>query len=251
MLRWILLFISFGLWACAQPTSNTLVNYTVQVVNTYPHDPNAFTQGLVYHDGFFYEGTGLNGRSELRKVELTTGKVLQRKPLQTVYFGEGIVLLGDRIFQITWKNKTAFVWNATTFEAIRTFSYETEGWGLTTDGKSLIMSDGTANLYFRSPTTFQVERQVRVTLQGQPVTNLNELEYIDGKVYANIWQTDQIVIINPQSGVVEGVIDLSNLAALILSGDVLNGIAYDAQGKRLFVTGKLWPYLFEVRLVRR
>lgn len=236
--------------ALGQPSPPRAVQtYTFRVVSTFPHDPQAFTQGLIFHDGFLYEGTGLEGRSELRKVELQTGQVLQRKALGRQYFGEGITLFGGRIYQLTWKNKTGFIYDLETFDLERTWNYPTEGWGLTHDGKRLILSDGTANLYFLDPQTLKVERTLPVTLNGRPLPMLNELEYIKGKVYANVWQTTQIVIIDPQSGRVEGVADLTNLALLNPGGDVLNGIAYDPAGDRLFVTGKLWSRLFEIQLL--
>ena len=236
--------------ACSQQNTPKAVQiYTYRVVNTFPHDPQAFTQGLIFHDGFLYEGTGLEGRSELRKVELQTGKVVQRKALGQQYFGEGITLLGGHIYQLTWKNKVGFVYDPETFALQRTWNYTTEGWGLTHDGKQLILSDGTAKLYFLDPQTLKVERTLLVTLNGQPLPMLNELEYVKGKIYANVWQTPQIVIIDPQSGRVEGVVDLTNLVLLNLGADVLNGIAYDPASDRLFVTGKLWPRLFEIQLV--
>jgi glutamine cyclotransferase len=236
--------------ACSQQSSPKAVQtYTFRVVNTFPHDPQAFTQGLIFHDGFLYEGTGLEGKSELRKVELQTGKVLQRKALGRQYFGEGITLFEGRIYQLTWKNKVGFIYDLETFDLQHTWNYTTEGWGLTHDGKQLILSDGTANLYFLDPETLKVLRTLPVTLNGRPLPMLNELEYIKGKIYANVWQTTQIVIIDPQSGRVEGVVDLTNLALLNPGADVLNGIAYDPTSDRLFVTGKLWSRLFEIQLV--
>jgi glutamine cyclotransferase len=228
-----------------------VVNYTYRVVNTFPHDRAAFTQGLVYADGVFYESTGLLVRSSLRRVEPATGKVLQNLDLAPQYFAEGLVLWQDSLIQLTWQSGIGFVYDKTTFEKKRDFSYTTEGWGLTQDGRRLIMSDGTANLYFIDPVTFQRTGQVEVRDNGIPVVRLNELEYIDGKVYANIWQTNKIAIIEPDSGRVTGWIDLTGLlpAAQSAGADVLNGIAYDAVGKRLFVTGKLWPLLFEIELI--
>ena len=229
-----------------------VANYGFKVVNTYPHDPKAFTQGLVYYNGSFYEGTGMYGESELRKVEIKTGKVLQRVAIPEKYFGEGIALFDGKIYQITWKNKEGFIYDLNTFGRIGNFSYATEGWGLTQDGKSLILSDGSERLYFLNPKTLKPERSITVTLEGKAINNLNELEYIGGKIYANVWQTTQIVIIDPKTGIVEGLIDLRGLALLMPpSADVLNGIAYDAQNKRLFVTGKYWPYLFEIELVQK
>lgn len=224
-----------------------------RIVNTYPHDPRAFTQGLDFANGVLYEGTGLNGRSSLRRVELETGAVLQQVDLPEEYFGEGIVVLGERIYQITWQSQTAFVYNRETFEQIETYAYPTEGWGLTTDGERLIMSDGTSTLYFRDPETFAEIRRVEVLDNGEPVTELNELEWVNGEVWANVWQTDRIARINPANGAVVGWIDLTGLLqpqdANPDDVDVLNGIAIDETTGRLFVTGKLWPVMYEIEVV--
>jgi glutamine cyclotransferase len=233
----------------AEPTP-AVASY--QVINTYPHDPGAFTQGLVYEDGVLYEGTGLNGHSSLRKVALETGTVLQSHELAQEYFGEGIAIFGDKIFQLTWQSHVGFIYDKASFEQVGQFEYPTEGWGLTQDGSRLIMSDGTAMLHFLDPQTLQETGTVEVTDQGNPVKQLNELEYIDGQIYANIWQTDMIARIAPQSGQVLGWINLEGLlspAERQPPTDVLNGIAYDAAGDRLFVTGKRWPKLFEIKLV--
>ncbi|MFN2227209.1 MAG: glutaminyl-peptide cyclotransferase [Anaerolineae bacterium] len=234
------------------PAAVGVTSYSYRVINEYPHDPGAFTQGLVYHEGILYEGTGLWGSSSLRRVALETGEVLQIHDLAAEYFGEGIALVGDRIWQITWREQTAFLYDRETFEQLNTFRYPTEGWGLTYDGTQLIMSDGSANLYFRDPETFELLGQVQVHDDQGPVVRLNELEYIDGQVYANVWQTDRIAIINPASGQVSAWIDLTGLLNpedYVEPVDVLNGIAYDAANERLFVTGKLWPKLFEIELV--
>ncbi|MGC9333221.1 MAG: glutaminyl-peptide cyclotransferase [Anaerolineae bacterium] len=227
--------------------------YGYRVVQTYPHDPQAFTQGLVYEDGVLYEGTGLTlGQSSLRKVELETGEVLQIHNLEPEYFGEGIAVVGDRIWQLTWQNHVAFLYDKETFEQLDTVQYATEGWGLTYDGKRLIMSDGTATLYFRDPHTFEVLGQVTVYDEKGPVTRLNELEYIDGQVFANVWTTDWIAIIDPVHGRVGAWLDLTALveeADLPPEVDVMNGIAYDVAGERLFVTGKWWPTLYEIEIV--
>ncbi len=240
----------------ATPTSGPALPvpvYGYQIVKTYPHDPDAFTQGLVYVDGVLYEGTGLNGRSSLRRVDLESGQVLQRRDLAEEYFGEGIAVFGKRIIQLTWRSRVGFVYDRETFALQRQFSYPTEGWGLTHDGKSLIMSDGTATLRWLDPENFAETRSVVVRDQNGPVVNLNELEYIRGEVYANIWQTDRIARIDPQTGRVTGWIDLQGLLSLeerqSSAADVLNGIAYDAANDRLFVTGKLWPKLFEIKLI--
>ena len=224
--------------------------YGYRVVNTFPHDPRAFTQGLVYTDGVLYESTGLKGFSSLRRVDLTTGDVLQRREVDPKYFAEGLALFGDRLIQLTWQENTGLVYDRASFEPVSEFSYPTEGWGLTHDGTQLIMSDGTPILRFLDPDSYQVVREVAVTFDGQPVQRLNELEYVNGQVWANIWQTDIVARIDPATGAVVGWIDLTDLLpAEDREGvDVLNGIAYDPVGKRLFVTGKLWPKLFEVEI---
>lgn len=225
--------------------------YGYEVVATYPHDPEAFTQGLVYDDGVLYESTGLNGRSSLRRVNLQTGEVLQRRDIDPQYFAEGLALFNNQLIQLTWQSNKGFVYDKTSFEPLREWNYPTEGWGLTHDGAQLIMSDGSAILRFLDPATFAVTREITVTDQGQPVMRLNELEYVNGEVFANVWQTDLIARIDPQSGRVLGWIDLGGLLtpAERQGTDVLNGIAYDPAGDRLFVTGKLWPKLFEIKLV--
>jgi glutamine cyclotransferase len=240
------------------PTPTAIPTYGYRVINTYPHDSAAFTQGLVYSDGQFYEGTGLEGRSSLRRVELATGRVLQKIDLGAQYFGEGIALLNDKIYQLTWRNGVGFIYDKASFARIGSWNYPApgrslpvEGWGLTTDGQQLIMSDGTANLYFLDPQTLAVTREVTVGDTNGTITWLNELEYIDGAVFANIWQTDTLVKIDPQTGQVLAYVDLGNLLspAERQNTDVLNGIAYDPVGKRLFVTGKFWPKLFEIQLI--
>jgi glutamine cyclotransferase len=235
----------------APPPSMPVAGY--RVLATYPHDPNAYTQGLVFIDGTLYEGTGLEGQSELRRVDLDTGMVLQRHALGEQYFGEGIAVVGDRIYQITWQSGIAFVYDRETFDRLETFAYGGEGWGLTTDGERLIMSDGSDRLFFRDPETFAVTGSVRVRDDGLPVTYLNELEYIDGEVWANVYQTDWIVRIDPASGEVIGWIDMRGLRPANdprwENVDVLNGIARDPDSGRLFVTGKDWPELFEIELI--
>ncbi len=226
--------------------------YTYQVVNTFPHDRGAFTQGLVWEDGFLYEGTGLNGNSSLRKVELETGNVLKRHVLPGQYFGEGLTIFQDRIIQLTWRSRTAFVYDKESFELLQQFIYGTEGWGLTHDGKRLIMSTGSSNLHFLDPSTFRYIGQINVHDERGPVGMLNELEYIEGEIYANIWKTEKIARINPDTGSVVGWIKLEGLLSAddyAQPVDVLNGIAYDDENDRLFVTGKLWPKLFEITLV--
>jgi glutamine cyclotransferase len=240
------------LTAPTTPLQPTIYDYTV--VKSYPHDPNAFTQGLVYLDGVFYEGTGLYGRSSLRKVAPETGAVLQQHDLDETLFGEGIAVLGDEIYQLTWQNGVGFVYDRESFAEKRRFTYTTEGWGLTHDGEHLIMSDGTPFLYFRDPATLEEVRRITVTVSGEPVMRLNELEYIDGKVLANVWQTDYMLRIDPATGVVDGIYDFTGLlvqappSTSATAPDVLNGVAYDRDTGRFFVTGKLWPAVFEVEM---
>ena len=238
---------------CVEPPPQDGVPvYTYEVVNTYPHDPTAFTQGLAFADGFLYEGTGILGESSLRRVALETGEVLQVHKLADEFFGEGIALCQDKIIQLTWQSRTAFVYDRETFEPAGQFLYPGEGWGIAYDGTRLIMSDGTAVLRFRNPETFEETGHVTVMDKGSPVTRLNELEYVSGEVYANVWKTDRIARIDPGTGNVLGWIDLTGLlsaADRTLTADVLNGIAYDAESNRLFVTGKRWPKLFQINVV--
>ncbi|MCZ2809301.1 MAG: glutaminyl-peptide cyclotransferase [Candidatus Bathyarchaeota archaeon] len=232
------------------PVTPQPANYTYNVVNVYPHDKTAFTQGLVFEDGILYEGTGRYGQSTLRRVELETGNVTQLYSLPDQFFGEGITIFDDKIIQLTWKSKKGFVYDKSSFDLLQEFTYPTDGWGITHDGSRLIMSDGTATLIFLDPETFQKIGQVEV-YDEEPVTMLNELEYIDGKVYANIWMDEKIAIINPQTGGVTGWIDLEGINETEKqdSSNVLNGIAYDIEKDRLFVTGKLWSKLYEIELV--
>jgi len=227
------------------------VNYTYEVVKVYPHDQNAFTQGLVIEKGVLYESTGLYGNSTLRRVDLETGNVLQSYALPAEFFGEGITILGDRIIQLTWQSHKGFVYDKHSFDLLQEFSYPTEGWGITNNGSQLIMSDGTANLYFLDSETFQRVGQVEVRDGNASVTNLNELEYINGEVYANIWPTNKIAIINPQTGQVKAWIDLTGIYTQENNdpNSVLNGIAYDAESDSLFVTGKMWSQLFEIKSI--
>lgn len=241
--------------AVMSPTrASALPVYTYRVINSYPHDPAAFTQGLVYQDGIFYEGTGLRGQSTLRKVDLATGEVLTGVRLPDAYFGEGIAVVGKRLFQLTWQEHTGVIYDKDSFAVLGTWTYEGEGWGLTTDGKRLVMSDGTHELRFLDSDTLQETGRVAVfDEQGQPLVRLNELEFVEGEVWANIWQTDRIARINPADGALLGWIDLTGLlpaADRIQRVDVLNGIAFDPATKRVFVTGKWWPKLFEIELVK-
>ena len=229
--------------------------YGVEVVHTYPHDPTAFTEGLFYLNGFLYESTGLEQHSSIRKVRVETGEVLQKVDIPPQYFGEGIVNWEGRLVSLTWRSQVGFVFDLATLKVQKEFHYQGEGWALTQNGQQLIMSDGTPELRFLNPKTLLETKRIQVTLDGKPVNNVNELEWVKGEIYANIWETNLIVRIDPKDGHIVGVI---NLAGLLGSSDqvsgpdsVLNGIAYDAKGDRLFVTGKNWPKLFEIRLVPR
>jgi glutamine cyclotransferase len=224
-----------------------------RVVRTYPHDPGAFTQGLVYEKGFLYESTGLQGKSSLRRVDPATGRVVQKLDLPAQYFGEGLTLWGNRLIQLTWKSGIGLVYDKRTFRLIRRFRYPTEGWGITHNGRHLIMSDGSDTLYFLDPRTFREEKRLTVRDQNIPVRNLNELEWVKGEIYANVYLTERIVRISPETGAVLGWIDLAGISRLMnpaIIRDVLNGIAYDQERDRLFVTGKFWPALFEIAINR-
>ena len=225
---------------------------TYEVVQSFPHDSLAFTQGLIYEDGILYESTGLYGRSSLRQVDLSTGEVLRQVDLPEAYFAEGLTDWEGSLVQLTWQEHQGFVYNNEDFTQTGEFEYLTEGWGLTQDGERLIMSDGTSTLSFLDPETFEVIGTVTVTDQGQEIININELEYVWGEIFANIWHSDDIVRIDPQTGEVLGWIDLSGLLTMeerLAGTDVLNGIAFDPEANRLFVTGKLWPKVYEIRLV--
>lgn len=229
-----------------------LRQYGYKVVNTYPHNIESFTQGLVYHEGYLFEGTGKNGLSSLSKINLEDADVVMSKRLSRRYFGEGVEIVDDRIFQLTWQSHMVFVYDKESFEQLGTHYNATEGWGLAYDGEQLILSDGTSTLQFMNPETFVPQGKVQVTLNGSPVENLNELEYINGEVWANVWQTDFILRIDPASGIVNSIINLTGLSAQTELGSneaVLNGIAWDAEQQRLFVTGKHWANLFEIELV--
>jgi glutaminyl-peptide cyclotransferase len=250
-MRALLMFTAASLLIAAQvPSTPQLPVYGYRIVHTYPHDPDAFTQGLQYVDGFLYEGTGLNGRSSIRKVRLETGEVLQRRDVARAYFGEGITVWKSEIIELTWQSNIAFVYDKATFMPRRTFKYKGEGWGLTADGTSLIMSDGSDELRLLDPATFAERRRIKVTAAGRPLRNLNELEYMKGEILANVWTTSAIARIDASTGRVTGYINLDGLLtpAEQAKVDVLNGIAYDDQHDRLFVTGKLWPTVFEIRI---
>ncbi|MBA3319867.1 MAG: glutaminyl-peptide cyclotransferase [Pyrinomonadaceae bacterium] len=225
-----------------------------EVVATYPHARDAFTQGLIFQDGQLWESTGQYGESSLRKVDLKTGKVLRKVDVPDEFFAEGMTALHGKVYQLTWQERKGFIYEADSFKQSGEFAYQGQGWGLTHDGQMLIMSNGTNQLRFLDPATLQVTRTIAVMDNGEPLNQLNELEYVKGEIYANIWQTDKIVKLNPESGKVLGWIDLTGLLPTrdyTPETDVLNGIAYDANADRLFVTGKLWPKLFEIRLVKK
>lgn len=246
----ILLILCAGL--SAQTTATHAREYTYRVVHAYPHDPQAFTQGLVYHDGFLYEGTGLKGHSSLRKVKLETGEVLQKTDLPADLFGEGVAIFGSQIFQLTWQSHEGFVYKISDFQFVHEFSYPGEGWGLTSNNREIFMSDGTAEIRVLDPQNLKEKRRFTVRDGDKPIDQINELEWVGGEIYANVWQTDRIARISPSDGHIVGWIDLAGLLSPVYHlepGAVLNGIAYDAVHKRIFVTGKLWPKLFEIAVV--
>lgn len=255
-----------GLFACSkfpfEPDQNSGIiisddvpSYTFKILNKYPHDPGAFTQGLVVDEGVFFEGTGLRGASSLRKVDLESGEVLQIKEISKSLFGEGIVLYQDKIIQLTWTSNIGFVYNKDTFEKLGQFTYPTQGWGITHDGAELIMSDGSSNLYFLDPETFERTHEISVRYNNRAIRRLNELEYIQDRVFANVWQTDSIAVINPENGLVTNWLDLTRLLQPEDRDgrrvDVLNGIAYDEKNSKLYVTGKLWPTVYQIGLIPR
>ncbi len=232
--------------------AGTVPTYGYEVVGSWPHDSAAYTQGLVFANGVLYESTGRHGASSVRVVDLTTGRVMKKVDLPAAYFGEGLAILHGKIFQLTWRNGKGFIYARDTLQRLGEFRYHGEGWGLTTDGRSLIMSDGSHRLRFLDPRTFAVQRTVAVHDEhGRPLNALNELEYIKGEIYANVWQRDVIARIDPATGKVRGWIDLTGLWVHDAADAVLNGIAYDREHDRIFVTGKLWPKLFEIRLKKR
>lgn len=236
--------------AVAQENGVSVFGY--EIVKTYPHDRDAFTQGLFIRDGLLYEGTGIKGRSSLRKVDLETGKVIEERKLPDVYFGEGIATDGKRIVQLTWQSHKGFVYDMNTFRLIKKFSYPTEGWGITYDGRNFVMSDGSATLYYLDPETFKEIGRLEVYDDRGPVVRLNELEYVKGEIFANVWGEDRVARIDAGTGRVTGWIDLRGLlgeADRKTRVDVLNGIAYDSETGKFYVTGKLWPKLFEIKIV--
>ena len=271
---WRVAFLLALLWAGIRPglpapaalADETIRRFVPRVVAEFPHDPGAWTQGLLFHDGGFYESTGLHGRSSVRRVALASGAVERIHELPAAFYGEGLARIGDRLFQVTWKNGIGFVYGRSDFRRERTFAYEGQGWGLTSDGRRLILSDGSAYLRFFDPETFEPAGRLLAHRNKTPVRGLNELEWVRGKIFANVWPTDRIVVVDPESGRVTGEFDLSDLRTRLRMGprakryagktgerrpeppDVANGIAYDAEGDRLFVTGKFWPKVFEIVL---
>lgn len=233
------------------------VQYSYQIISVFPHTTTHFTQGLEFHNNILYEGTGQEGTSAIYQLDLKSGKTLKETKLENQYFGEGITILNDKIYELTYKNQIGFVYDLATFKLLNTWKYKSkEGWGLTNDGHSLIMSDGTENIYFINPDTYQEERKIQVCNEYNIVKNLNELEYIKGEIWANIWTTDNIVIIDPKTGKITGEIDLSGLSGTIVQNqreqiDVLNGIAWNPVTDKIYVTGKLWPKAFEIKLIRK
>jgi len=240
--------------ANANAAADQVPVYGYEVVNTFPHDPMAFTQGIIFHDGALIESTGLEGRSTLRRVELQTGKVLQKVDVPPFFFAEGMTLFNGKIYQLTWKGEKGFIYDPQTFQKIGEFTYTGEGWGLTHDADSLILSDGSNQIRFIDPNTYKVKRTISVLDRGRPLEEINELEYVKGEIFANIWHDERIVRIDPQTGRINGWVDMTGLLKPGEAKDeeaVLNGIAYDEQGDRLFVTGKLWPKLFEIKLKQK
>jgi glutamine cyclotransferase len=232
----------------------TPANIAFNIINTYPHDTSSFTEGLQWHNNALYESTGNYDASKLLKLDLKTGKVDKELALDSMFFGEGITLLNDTLYQMTYKERKVFVYNAKSFKLIKTFENENDGWGMTTDGKDLIVGDGSSNIYYRDPATFKILKIVSVTDNNGPVANINELEYVDGFIFANIWNTDYIVKIDPSSGHVVGRVNLAGILQQAaneipdpIKGNVLNGIAYNAETKSFYITGKNWPILFEVK----
>jgi glutamine cyclotransferase len=249
----LFLLTTCGRFLLGQTTASAKATpkYTFAIVRVFPHDTSAYTQGLAYRDGFLYEGTGRNGQSSLRKVRLETGEVIQRLDLASEYFGEGITLVRDKVVQITWKSGIGFVYDLNNFQLLRKFSYSGEGWGLTANGHQLFMSDGTSEIRVLDAETFREIRRFKVHDGPTPVDQLNELEFVEGQIFANVWHSNLVAEISPQSGEVVGWIDLSGILSPVYRLEpeaVLNGIAYDPLRKRLFVTGKLWPSIFEIRL---
>lgn len=236
------------------PAKAAVPEYSASVVKTYPHDPQAFTEGLLYHNGFLYESTGREGQSSIRKVQLETGAILMRHDIDKKYFGEGIVIWRNRLLELTWKSQIGFIYDVDTFKPLGDFHYQGEGWALTRDDLHLYMSDGTSDIRVLDPDTLAEKSRIHVTCDGRSIKNINELEWVKGQIYADIWLTNLMALIDPATGDITGLVDMTDLrmrAAQTQAVDVVNGIAYDAATDRLFVTGKLWPILYQVTLARR
>ena len=247
----ILITVTSSIYIYLNKESELSPQFKYEIINKYPHDPEAFTQGLQIHQGILYEGTGLYGKSSLRIVNLETGEILQNIELSQKYFGEGITVFNKKIYQLTWKENIGFIYNLD-LEKVSNFTILGEGWGLTNNGSNLILSNGTSIISFINPATMEIIRTIRVTNEGKPVARINELEFIEGYIYANIWQTDKIVVIEPESGEVKSWIDLTGIQNHLDNTDgidVLNGISYNEEKNRLYVTGKLWPNILEIKLV--
>lgn len=255
IVHWSLLSIAALIsWLPSAAAQNAMkpAEYSFTVVRAFPHDSAAYTQGLAFRDGFLYEGTGLNGRSSLRKVNLETGSVVQHVDLPSEFFGEGITIYKDRVFQLTWKSHICFVYDLSSFRRVRQFQYPGEGWGLAANLGELFMSDGTSEIRVLDPDTFRKKRRIKVRDGSKPLDELNELEFVEGQIFANVWHSNRIARISPETGTVVGWIDLAGLLSPVYHLEpeaVLNGIAYDAIRKRLFVTGKLWPSVFEITVL--
>jgi glutamine cyclotransferase len=245
----LILLIGFLGGTVSALDTESLAELEYKVLDSYNHDPKAFTQGLEIHANYLYEGTGLYGRSSLRKVDIQSGRVLTEIKLKSEYFGEGITILNNKIYQLSWKENTAFVYDLD-FNLLKKFSYQGEGWGLTNNGEQIIMSDGSQYLYYRDPETFEVLKKISVKNNKQPLKNLNELEYQNGFIYANIWQTDYIIKIDAQTGAAAAYLDLSGILSTDYQGeiDVLNGIAYDPEAQNFLITGKLWPKIYRIEI---
>jgi glutamine cyclotransferase len=254
-MRFLTMVAALTLLGCDTATPAKIPEYTYEIVHTYPHDPEAFTEGLLFLNGFLYESTGIAGSSTIRKVRLETGEILQQRALAEAYFGEGIVNWHDTLVQLTWRSQVGFMYDLGTFAPKGQFSYSGEGWALTQDGKRIIMDDGTPQIRFLDPETLRETGHITVTADGRPLNHLNELEWVKGELYANVWQTDRIARIDPSTGRVVGWIDCTGLLSpsdrATRTVDVLNGIAYDPKADRLFITGKYWPKLFEIKLLNK
>ena len=246
MLKAIILVIYLFPWNCTQLSAVTISD--VDVIKKYPHDNTAFTQGLEFHEGRIYESTGRHGFSELRKVDLVTGRVIQRRVLDPQYFGEGITIFQNKVFQLTWKSGKGFVYDLNSFALDREFKISGEGWGLSNDGNNLLLSNGSNQIIFLDPQTLQVLKRVSVTLNDKPQYLLNELEYVDGEIWANVWKKDEILRIDPLTGIVLGVLDVGTISERLSDDDVANGIAWDEEGRKIYITGKFWSYIYEIKM---